>query len=129
MSESPIRLVCIDDDPFVIELIEYIFDGNHAYDINAFTDAMEALPRLNELNPDLVLLDMLMPKIDGLEVLRQIKADPKLNRLNVAFLTAKTDEASINHYMSMGAVGVVSKPIIIEELPYQIDFIVRQMKG
>lgn len=80
------------------------------------TDGEEALGRVNEIRPDMVLLDALMPGLDGFETCRRLKADPRFRDLPVIFMTALSETEHVVEGLAAGGVDYVTKPIIVEEL-------------
>jgi CheY-like chemotaxis protein len=80
------------------------------------TNGEEALARVNEVRPDVVLLDALMPGLDGFETCRRIKADPRFRNLPVIFMTALSETEHVVEGLEAGGVDYVTKPIIAEEL-------------
>lgn len=117
---KPILLV--DDDPYDVELTLMALEEIHlANDIKVTRDGSEALDYLFKRgpyveragnNPILVLLDNKMPKVDGLEVLRQIKTDPKLKTTPVVMLTSSRQDQDLLESYHLGANAYVVKPVI-----------------
>ena len=107
-------LVC-DDDPLVTDLLAHKLEGR-GYRVTVAADGEEALKRLREERPDAVLLDAMMPMLDGYEVLRRIRADASLAGLPVIMLTARKQEGDIVGALGLGASDFVVKPFIPEEL-------------
>ena len=87
-------------------------------------EARTAIERVGELRPDVVLLDWMMPELDGPETCRQLKADPATAGIPVVFLTAKSQEAEIQRGLSLGAAGYVTKPFDALSLGQQVKDIV-----
>ena len=108
---SPSVLVC-DDEPNLRELIRVSLGPGWA--VHEASDGEEALSAARSLQPDLVVLDLMMPRLSGLEVLAKLKNDPQLERTRVLVVTAQPDsEAEAREY---GADGVIVKPFAPEEL-------------
>lgn len=104
------RVLVVDDNPLNIELVCAVLTGED-FEIDAVSDAVQAARRIAQRRPDLVLMDIQLPGIDGLTLTRQIKADPATRDIVVLAFTAyamKGDEAKL---LAAGCDGYVSKPI------------------
>lgn len=108
MNQRPVILI-VDDEVANIEILSAALED--AYDICFATSGEEALEIARSGHPDLVLLDVLMPGMDGYEVCRQIKADPMLADLPVIFTTALGDQAAEVLGLYLGAIDYVTKPV------------------
>ncbi len=82
------NILCIEDEPEMIDLIRIILN-RHGFDVRGADGGREGLEMVNENPPDLVLLDLMMPDIDGWEVYQQIKADEKTKKIPIIIITAK----------------------------------------
>jgi DNA-binding response OmpR family regulator len=114
VSEPKTILIC-DDDPLLVDLLEYRLAAR-GYAVVVAEDGGKALRRLQEMRPDAVLLDAMMPVIDGYEVLRQIRENPETARIPVIMLTARKQEKDIVTALEVGANDYLVKPFIPEEL-------------
>ena len=118
-------ILCIDDEQIVLDLLEAVLRGE-GWQSRLYLSGQDALAAMRQKKPSLVLLDMMMPGMDGFAVLKEIKQDAQLKDLNVVFLTASADPESVAKYIQMGAAGVVSKPIAAEDLPYQLSLFLKR---
>ena len=109
--EPPLRpkLLVVDDQPVNIQVLYQAFAADHQ--VFMATGGEQALAMCASKQPDLVLLDVVMPGMDGHEVCRRLKADPATRDLPVIFVTAQTDEAAETLGLELGAVDFISKPI------------------
>jgi DNA-binding response OmpR family regulator len=107
-------LVC-DDDPLLVDLVEYRLAAR-GFEVVVAHDGGEALARLAEGRPDAILLDAMMPVIDGYELLRRIRADETMAGVPVIMLTARRQESDIVTALELGASDYLVKPFIPEEL-------------
>jgi DNA-binding response OmpR family regulator len=107
-------LIC-DDDPLLVDLLEYRLTSR-GYAVAVAEDGGKALRRLQEMRPDAVLLDAMMPVIDGYEVLRKIRENPDTADIPVIMLTARKQEQDIVMALELGANDYLVKPFIPEEL-------------
>lgn len=114
MSVEPLVLVC-DDDPLLLDLLTYRLSGR-GYRVEVAHDGDEALRRLEEERPAAVVLDAMMPAMDGYEVLRRIRATEHLADVPVIMLTARRQEGDIVGALKLGASDYMVKPFIPEEL-------------
>lgn len=113
------KILIVDDEPINISAIAEILGQKYA--LSVANNGEKALRILSEgLQPDLILLDILMPDIDGFEVAKQLKANPDTAAIPIIFLTAKKDNESIATGFKVGAVDYLSKPFQKEELLLRI---------
>lgn len=103
------KLLVVDDQPVNIQALYQVFAAD--YQVFMATSGAQALQVCRDKLPDLVLLDVVMPGIDGYEVCAQLKADGALRDIPVIFVTAHDDEAAETHGLDVGAVDFISKPI------------------
>lgn len=89
MAEEKKKVICIEDEPEVIELIRLILDGKD-FDFSSATDGQKGIDLIRKVKPDLVLLDLMLPDMDGWVVYQQMKTDPALKKIPVIVVTAKT---------------------------------------
>ena len=121
---NPPQIVAIDDDRELLKLIAMLMRRIGA-EAHTFFDGNEAIQFLHETVPDLVVLDLMMPDIDGYEVLRQIRADNRLDAVPVVILSAKADPNSIRKGLEAGADGYVTKPYIANTLIDRVRLLLR----
>ena len=108
-------ILAVDDTPEHLELLRKVLDGD-GYEACLAADGHQALERVELEPPDLILLDVLMPGLDGMEVCRRLKAEPATRDIPVIFLTCKSDSHDILAGFEVGAVDYVAKPFRIPEL-------------
>ncbi|AKP68209.1 response regulator transcription factor [Companilactobacillus ginsenosidimutans] len=117
------KILCVDDEPAILELIEYNLQTN-GYQVEHATDGQMALDKLEQGKFDLVLLDQMLPKVDGLHVLKKLRSKGDLTP--VIFLTAvDTEENKIDGLVS-GADDYVTKPFSVKELLARIEVVLRR---
>ena len=120
MPQSSKRLIIavVEDDPRIgeLELIrEEICDEGHVF--QGFITAESFLEEVNELKPDLVLLDLMLPGIDGLECLQRLRQIPSMLRSPVVVVTALNDAAKRDESQQLGALDYILKPDLFDQLP------------
>ncbi len=103
------RLLLVDDHQLNIRVMYEIF--RHEFDVFIALNGEQALEKCIELHPDLILLDVVMPRLDGYEVCRRLKADPALADIPVIFITSHFDEAAEVRGFELGAVDFIHKPV------------------
>lgn len=119
---QPVQILLVEDSPGDVSLTRAALDGSRiANDLHVVGDGDEALAFLratddpSQPRPDLVLLDLNLPRTDGREVLRQMKEDPDLRRIPVIVLTSSADEADVLKSYDLHANSYVTKPIAFDE--------------
>lgn len=132
MSEAPEvpKIVVVDDDPEILKLITMLLRRIGA-DSKTFYDGRDALEYLAKETPDLIVLDLMMPEIDGFDILRKLRRQPRFNHVPVLILSAKADAGSIREGLEQGADGYVTKPYIANTLIDRIRLLLdseRQVK-
>jgi DNA-binding response OmpR family regulator len=118
MSRQPLVIVA-DDDALLRSLVEFKLKAR-GYRVSTAGDGDEALRIIGQEQPDLVVLDAMMPGADGFEVLRRIKDDAALAPIPVVMLTARKQESDIVGALQLGASDYMVKPFIPEELAMRI---------
>ena len=103
------RILVVDDAPENLMVMESVLSKD--YSLNMFDDSGKALEYAFANPPDLILLDVMMPEIDGFEICRRLKAKPELADVPVIFITAKTDIEDEERGFSVGASDFIHKPI------------------
>jgi CheY-like chemotaxis protein len=105
------RILIADDNPQGVELLEaYLCEGD--YEIRTAADGEETLARVRDWQPDLILLDIMMPKISGFEVCKRLRADPKTRDIPVLMITALDQPSDIERAVEAGTNDFVTKPIV-----------------
>jgi CheY-like chemotaxis protein len=102
-------ILVVDDDPVIQKLLSVNFEME-GYRVVTAGDGVEGLERVQADPPDLILLDVMMPRMDGLEVVRRLKSDPATKLIPVVLLSAKAQSTDIQHGVDAGADDYVTKP-------------------
>lgn len=121
MATPPIRVVCIEDEPEMIDLVRLIL-GRKGFEVTGAPGGQEGLRVIAQLKPNLVLLDLMMPDIDGWEVYQRMKADPEIRNIPVIVVTAKSQ--SIDRMLGLQIAKVddyVTKPFGPAELLRSVE--------
>jgi DNA-binding response OmpR family regulator len=114
MADSP-RVVIADDNPQGVELLEAYLAGAD-YEVRTAADGEETLRLVHEWQPDLILLDVMMPKISGFEVCKRIRANPETRDIAVLMITALDQPSDIDRAVDAGTDDFLTKPINKAEL-------------
>lgn len=122
---AKIRILTVDDEEHILELLKYNLEGN-GYEVLQAESGEEALKVLEAEKVDLVLLDLMLPGIDGLQTLREIRNNNTTKRLPVIMLTAKTEEIDTVLGLEMGADDYIGKPFGVHELTARIKAVFRR---
>ncbi len=117
---NPGHILIVDDTQKNIQVLGSIL-RQEGYAINVATNGRQALESLARIHPDLILLDVMMPEMDGFETCRHLKADPATADIPVIFLTAKVETADLVHGFELGAVDYVTKPFNATELLRRVE--------
>jgi two-component system alkaline phosphatase synthesis response regulator PhoP len=120
------KVLVVDDEPDIREIISFNL-VKEGYEIETAKNGSEALSKVSSFKPDLVVLDIMMPGMDGVEVCRTIRANPSHNDMLIIFLTALSDEASQIRGLETGADDYVSKPISPKVLVSRVNAILRRV--
>jgi DNA-binding response OmpR family regulator len=113
------RILIVDDEPNIVLSLEYLMK-REGFEVAAAGDGEGALRAMAEHRPDLVILDVMMPKLNGFEVCQRIRAEPALSGVRVLMLTAKGRETEMKKGLELGADAYVTKPFSTKELVAEI---------
>ena len=113
------RILVVDDEPDLVELVRHHLVREH-YDVVTAADGETGLAEARRRLPDLVVLDLMLPGIDGLEVCRRLRTDPRTTHIPIVMLTAKGEESDAVIGLSQGADDYVRKPFGMKELVARI---------
>jgi DNA-binding response OmpR family regulator len=119
------RILVVDDEPEVVELVEFNLK-KAGFDVLTATDGAAALKKARAEQPNLIVLDLMMPEIDGLEVCKILRRDPATARIPIIMLTAKAAEVDRIVGLELGADDYVTKPFSPRELVLRINKVLRR---
>lgn len=128
MNNSRYKILAVDDEPDILEIISYNLN-KEGYEVLTASNGADAIRMAREQKPDLIILDIMMPKMDGIETCRQIREIDKLKNTFVVFLTARDEEFVEIMGFSAGADDYISKPIKPRALLSRINAILRRSGG
>ncbi len=119
------RILIIEDDKDIVELVRYNLE-KEGFQVSAAADGDSGLAQAKKSPPDLVVLDLMLPRLPGLEICREIRRDPNLPRLPILMLTARSEEADRVVGLEMGADDYVTKPFSPRELVARVKALLRR---
>ena len=121
MSEGARKLVLVaDDDPDILDLVTFRLD-RAGYEVMQARDGQEALDAALERTPDLCVLDVMMPRLDGYEVTRRLREESATRTVPIILLTARAQEADVQRGFESGATDYVKKPFSPQELRARVE--------
>ncbi|MDQ0466955.1 DNA-binding response OmpR family regulator [Caulobacter ginsengisoli] len=124
LAQHPLRILFVDDDPILREFAQANL-ASEGTRVAVAEDGLDAFAKLDEQPADLILLDLEMPRLNGFDVLRQLRADEATSRIPVIICTSREDIAAIDKAYEAGATSFVVKPINWRLLGYQIRYVHR----
>jgi two-component system, OmpR family, response regulator len=104
------RITYVEDEPDIRSITEFALKELGGFSLDVCASGPEALERTPHYNPDLIVLDVMMPGMDGVETFKRLRAIPKLAKTPVVFLTAKAMKWEIDRYRGLGAADIIAKP-------------------
>ena len=119
------KILLVEDEKNIVKVVAYNLE-REGYQVITARDGEEGLAKARKELPDLILLDLMLPKLDGLDLCRQLKADPKNARIPIIMLTAKTQEADRVVGLELGADDYVAKPFSMRELAARVKAVLRR---
>ena len=114
------KILIVDDEPNIVTTLEYTFKKSN-YEVFIARDGQEALDILKTNFPDVIILDIMMPMVDGFATLEQIRKDENLKHTKVLFLSAKNKESDIEKGMALGADAYMTKPFSIKKVVEKVE--------
>lgn len=127
MKKKDIKILLVDDEPDVIEIIKFNLD-QEGYQVKTATNGSEAVKKAKKTFPHLIIMDVMMPEMDGIEACEILRKDPKFNNTIIMFLTARGEDYSYVAAFDAGADDYVTKPIKPKILVSKIKALLRRLK-
>jgi two-component system phosphate regulon response regulator PhoB len=121
------KILLVDDEEDILELLEYNLT-KEGYQVSCAADGEQALAKVQETLPDLMVLDLMLPGIDGLEVCRTLKADPATSSIPIVMLTARIEDVDIVTGLELGADDYVTKPFSPRVMIARIRSVLRRRR-
>ena len=121
MPDRPLNRICyVEDDEDIQRIVRLSLERVGKMTVEVVGDPTKAIEAMTEFRPDLVMLDWMMPGMDGPALFQQMKLRPETNALPVVFITAKAAQRDLDELVKMGAVGTISQPFNPKDLPDQL---------
>jgi two-component system phosphate regulon response regulator PhoB len=127
MTTKP-KILVVDDEPDAVELVEFNLKAN-GYDVVTATDGEEALEKARAIIPDLIVLDLMLPEVDGTEVCKILRRDQRTQAIPIIMLTAKAAEIDRVLGLELGADDYVTKPFSPRELVLRVKKLLRNLSN
>lgn len=127
-SASGERILVVDDEPDIVALVAYHL-AKAGYSVSTATSGPEGLAAARREKPSLVVLDLMLPGLSGLEVMEQLREDPAMSRMAVLMLTARREESDRIKGLTLGADDYLTKPFSPQELMLRIAAILRRVRS
>ena len=127
MKKSDIKILCVDDELDILEILKYNL-SNEGYDISTAADGKSAIEIAYNINPNLIIMDVMMPNMDGIEACEKLRSDDKFNDTIIMFLTARGEDYSHVAAYNAGADDYVTKPVKPKVLVSKVKGLLRRLK-
>jgi DNA-binding response OmpR family regulator len=120
-------VLVVDDDPVILELLRINFEIE-GYEVLPATDGEQGLAKARDEEPDVVLCDIMMPRLDGIELVTRLRGDPRTAHLPVVLLSAKAQKVEVDRGLSVGADDYVTKPFDPLELLDRVNAVLAKSR-
>lgn len=121
MPAQPLQRVCyVEDDEDIRKIVRMSLERIGKLTVEVVGDPLLAIEAIKAFKPELVMLDWMMPGMDGPTLYRKMREEPEVRDLPVVFITAKASERELNELRALGAAGTISKPFSPKDLPGQL---------
>ena len=128
MNKRDVKILLVDDEPDILEIVGYNLK-NEGYQVYTANNGLEALKSAKKITPNLILLDIMMPEMDGIETCEKIRAIKSLENTLIAFLTARNEDYSQVAGFDAGADDYITKPIKPKVLIGKVKSLLRRLKA
>ena len=127
MKKSDIKILCVDDEPDILEILKYNL-SNEGYNVSTAADGKTAIKIAYNISPNLIIMDIMMPKMDGIEACEKLRSDDKFNDTIIMFLTARGEDYSHVAAYDAGADDYVTKPVKPKVLVSKVKGLLRRLQ-
>ena len=115
------KILVVDDDKIIVEtIVQALEEDEYGYEMISASDGFEAGLQINHFKPDLLILDIMMPDINGYEVCQRVKSNPDSKNTKIIVLSAYLDEDAFTQMKEFGADACFSKPLPLEQLKFEV---------
>ena len=123
------RILYVEDEPDIREVARFALEYSGRFAVRICASGDEALTVVPQVKPDIILMDVMMPGLDGLATMDELRRNPKTAHIPVVFMTAKVQAAEVSRYMQRGAIDVIPKPFDPRSLADQVQDIWQRHRG
>ena len=127
MKKSEIKILCVDDEPDILEILKYNL-SNEGYNVSTAADGKSAIEIAYNISPNLIIMDVMMPNMDGIAACEKLRSDEKFNDTIIMFLTARGEDYSHVAAYDAGADDYVTKPVKPKVLVSKVKGLLRRLK-
>ena len=127
MKKSDIKILCVDDEPDILEILKYNL-SNEGYNVSTAADGKSAIEIAYNISPNLIIMDVMMPNMDGIEACEKLRSDDKFNDTIIMFLTARGEDYSHVAAYDAGADDYVTKPVKPKVLVSKVKGLLRRLQ-
>ena len=127
MNKSDIKILCVDDEPDILEILKYNL-SNEGYQISTAKDGQVAIKKARETQPNLIIMDIMMPNMDGIEACEILRSDESFNDTLIMFLTARGEDYSYVAAYEAGADDYITKPVKPKRIISKVKGLLRRSK-
>jgi len=127
MKKSDIKILCVDDEPDILEILKYNL-SNEGYNVSTAADGKSAIEMAYNISPNLIIMDVMMPNMDGIEACEKLRSDEKFNDTIIMFLTARGEDYSHVAAYDAGADDYVTKPVKPKVLVSKVRGLLRRLQ-
>lgn len=127
MKKSEIKILCVDDEPDILEILKYNL-SNEGYNVSTAADGKSAIEIAYNISPNLIIMDVMMPNMDGIEACEKLRSDKKFNDTIIMFLTARGEDYSHVAAYDAGADDYITKPVKPKVLVSKVKGLLRRLK-
>ena len=127
MNKENIKILCVDDEPDILEILKYNL-SNEGYQISTAKDGKIAVKKAKEIKPNLIIMDIMMPNMDGIQTCEILRSDESFNDTLIMFLTARGEDYSYVAAYEAGADDYVTKPVKPKILLSKVKGLLRRSK-
>ena len=127
MKKSDIKILCVDDEPDILEILKYNL-SNEGYNVSTAADGKSAIKIAKDTIPNLIIMDVMMPNMDGIEACEKLRSDEKFNDTIIMFLTARGEDYSHVAAYDAGADDYVTKPVKPKVLVSKVKGLLRRLQ-
>ncbi|PIU83803.1 MAG: two-component system response regulator [Elusimicrobia bacterium CG06_land_8_20_14_3_00_38_11] len=119
------KILAIDDDTTTLQLLDF-FLTKHKYEVTVASSGADGIIKVQEIMPDLILLDVMMPHMDGIEVCKKLRAEEKTAKIPILFLSALTQDMEVMRGLMAGSDGYIVKPFEPDNLLESIEKLIEK---